>query len=44
LQESKAIPVNFEEVYDVIRKRSAEGQALVDRIYSNFTKVTKTRI
>lgn len=44
LQESKAIPVNFEEVYEALRRRSADGQALVDRIYSNFTKVTKTRI
>jgi len=44
LTEAKTIPVNFEELYETLRKRAADGQALVDKIYSTFTKVTKTRI
>jgi hypothetical protein len=43
LQESRAIPVNFDQVYESIRKRVADGQTLVDKIYNTFTKVTKTR-
>lgn len=44
LTEAKTIPVHFEDLYESLRKRSADSQALVDKIYATFTKVTKTRI
>lgn len=43
IQEARAIPVNFGELYEQMRKRAADGQTLVDKIYNTFTKVQKTR-
>ena len=43
LQESRSIPVNFEGLYEDLRKRSQDSQALVEKIHATFIKVNKTR-
>jgi uncharacterized phage infection (PIP) family protein YhgE len=41
--EARSIPVNFEGLIDDLKKRCNDGQALIEKIHTQFVKVNKTR-